>query len=67
MILFLDLNIPDEYFYMFASVQRKMQKDIPQTANIDYIEGLGLFLESIISIIYGLLQKACCLCNYKNI
>lgn len=42
MILFSDLEIPDECVYVFVSVPRKIQEHISQTANTDNIEALRL-------------------------
>lgn len=42
MILFLDLNVPDECLYMFVTGQKKIQEHISQTTNTDNIEGFRL-------------------------
>lgn len=42
MILFLDLEVPDECLCVFASRQRKIQEHIAHTANTANTKGLRL-------------------------
>lgn len=51
---------------MLVSAQKKIQKDTLYITNIYYIEGLRYYFKGF-SVVFALLQKACYLCNYKNL